>query len=210
MLSARLLPVIAVSLVFSSSLLTIHERDNRATTGVGFGQKKQAQCGQAAQGERNWELIEQDYVYFDYILCPADMNPPQPLARIWITTRGNGIAVEKWAQDRDGADSVSKFYGKKKAYTLYRDLDAVPLKVFKAESRSGVPAETGHRPFMAEGSNLVPFENLTPESAERVKKVFENADIIIKKAQNKVAMIRQTPQIAVIVDSLNLPLKAQN
>ncbi|MDX6304727.1 MAG: hypothetical protein QOI77_1696, partial [Blastocatellia bacterium] len=122
--------------------------------GAGLGQKKQSQCEQAAQTNRNWELIGHDYVYFDYVLCPANMNPPNPLIRIWITTHGDGLAVEKWAQDRDGADVVSMFNGKKKAYTLYRDLNAIPLKVFKAESRSGVPAETGKQPFIAQGTDL--------------------------------------------------------
>ena len=180
-----------------------------APAGAGFGQKNQAQCEQSSKTERNWELLGQDYVYFDYILCPLGMNPSNPLVRIWITTRGDGIAVEKWAQDRDGADIVSMFNGKKKAYTLYRDLNAIPLKVFKAESRSGVPAETGRQPFLAEGSNLVPLENLTPESAERAKKVFENADILIKQAQRRVALLRETPRIAVIVEALSSPLKVQ-
>jgi hypothetical protein len=177
--------------------------------GAGLGQKKQSQCEQAAQTNRNWELIGHDYVYFDYVLCPANMNPPNPLIRIWITTHGDGLAVEKWAQDRDGADVVSMFNGKKKAYTLYRDLNAIPLKVFKAESRSGVPAETGKQPFIAQGTDLIPLENLTPDSAERARKVFENADVLIKTAQSKASLLHETSRIAAIFESLNSPLKAQ-
>jgi hypothetical protein len=174
-----------------------------------FGQKKQTDCQQGSNLPRNWDLIGRDYVYFDYVLCPADINPAQPLVRVWITTRGNGFAVEKWAQGRDGADIVSVFYGKKKAYTLYRDLDAVPLQMFKAERRSSVPQDMSKQPFMAEGASLIPFENLTPESAEKAKKVFESADTIIKAAQNKVALLHESPRIAVIVDALDKPLKAQ-
>ena len=174
-----------------------------------FAQKKQADCQQGSNLPRNWDLIGRDYVYFDYVLCPADINPAQPLVRVWITTRGNGFAVEKWAQGRDGADIVSVFYGKKKAYTLYRDLAAVPLQMFKAERRSSVPEDMSKQPFMAEGPNLIPFENLAPESAEKAKKVFESADTIIKAAQNKVALLHESPRIAVIVDALDKPLKAQ-
>jgi hypothetical protein len=159
--------------------------------------------------ERNWELVGQDYIYFDYVLCPADMTPRNPLVRVWITTHGDGFAVEKWAQERDGADSVSVFHGKKKAYTIYRDLNAIPLTVFKAESRAGVPAETGRQPFLAEGSTLVPFENLTTDSAEKVKKVFENADILIKKAQSKVSLLREAQRMGAVVNSLDSPLKVQ-
>jgi hypothetical protein len=55
------------------------------------------------------------------------MAPPRPAVSIWITMRGNGIAVEKWKQDDNGADTVAVFDGKKKAYTLYRHLNAVPF-----------------------------------------------------------------------------------
>ena len=81
--------------------------------------------------------------------------------------------------------------------------------MFKAERRAGVPAETGKQPFMAEGSNLVPLENLTPESAERVRKVFESADIIVRSAQGKMQLIRETQRIGVVVASLDTPLKVQ-
>jgi hypothetical protein len=180
-----------------------------ASTEAVFGQKKKDQCQEGPNRPRNWEVIGNKYVYFDYILCPSDMNPPQPLVRIWITMDGNGIAVEKWAQNREGAEIISVFNGKKKAYTLYRDLDTIPLKVFKAESRKGVPADMGKHPFLAEGSSLIPFENLTPESAEKVKKVFESADTIIKAAQRKVALLHETPRIETIINALDQPLKAQ-
>jgi hypothetical protein len=178
--------------------------------GAGLGQKKQSQCEQAAQTNRNWELIGRDYVYFDYVLCPANMNPPSPLIRVWITTRGDGIAVEKWAEDGDRADVVSMFNGKKKAYTLYRDLNAIPLQVFKAEHRSGVAAETSKQLFLARGNNLIPLENLTPDSAERARRVFENADVIIRTAQIKGALLHDASRMAAIFESLNSPLKAQN
>jgi hypothetical protein len=178
--------------------------------GAVLGQKKQSQCEPAAQTNRNWELIGRDYVYFDYVLCPANTNPPNPLIRVWITTHGDGIAVEKWAEERDGADVVSVFNGKKKAYTLYRDLSAIPSQVFKAESRSGVPAETGKHLFLAQGTNLVPLENLTPDSADRARKVFENADMLIRTAQSKGALLHDNSRIAVIIESLNRPLNAQN
>ena len=180
-----------------------------APVGAGFAQKKPAKCEQGSMTEQNWALVGQDYVYFDYVLCPAEMNPTNPLVRIWITTAGDGIAVEKWAQDRDGADNISVFHGKKKAYTLYRDLNAIPLNVFKAENRSGVPADVGRQPFLAEGSTLAPLENLMPDSAERATKVFENADILIRKAQSKVALIRETLRIAALVDTLDKPFKVQ-
>ena len=180
-----------------------------ASAGAGSAQKKQAQCEQGTNQPRNWELLGQDYVYFDYVLCPAGMNPPQPLVRVWITTRGDGIALEKWAQDRDGTDVISMFHGKKKAYTLYRDLNAVPLTVFKADRRSAVPPDMADKPFLVEGPNLIPSENLTPESAAEVKKAFENADEIIKTAQRKVALLLEAPRIGVIVEALNTSPKAR-
>jgi hypothetical protein len=188
-------------LLFAAALVAIAD--------VGLGQQKPSQCEQGPNQPRNWELIGNDYVYFDYILCPADIKPPQPLVRIWITTQGDGVAVEKWAQGRDGADLISMFHGTKKAYTLYRDLDAIPLKVFKAESRKSVPAGMSKQPFLIEGSDIIPLENLTAESAEKVKKAFESADIIIKSAQRKVALYHETPKIEAILDALNKPLKAQ-
>lgn len=181
-----------------------------APAGAGYAQNKQGQCEQGPRTERNWEVLGGRYVFFDYTLCPADTKNANPLVRVWITTDGNGIAVEKWAADRDGADVVSMFHGKKKVFTLYRDLKAIPLKIFKAESRANVPADTGARPFWSEGSNLVPFENLTPESAERAKKVFESADLVVKSAQAKVQLIRESQRIGIIVDALDRPLKAQN
>lgn len=174
---------------------------------AGLAQKKMDRCEQGANTPRNWEVIGRDYVYFDYILCPPALDPPQPLVGIWITGRGEGISVEKWAQDRNGADVVVVFHGKKKAFTLYRDLNAIPLKVFKAERRSAVPEDISKQPFLAEGSSLVPLGNLTPESAERVRKVFESADTIIKTAQRRVALLHETERIADILNALEKPLK---
>jgi len=173
-----------------------------APAGEGFGQKKQAKCEEGPRGTRNWELIGRDYVYFDYVICPADMDPALPLVRVWITTRGKGIAVEKWSQDRGGADSVAVFDGEKRAYTLFRDLKAVPLKMLKAERRLGVPADIAGQPFMAKGLDLIPIQNLTPDSAERVKKVFENADTVIKKAEAKAVLLYESPRIGAIAESL--------
>ena len=194
---------ILLTLLFATALTVL------LPVGAGFGQKKESQCEQAAQTIRNWELIGRDYVYFDYVLCPANMDPPSPLVRVWITTHGDGIAVEKWAQDRDGADVVSMFNGKKKAYTLYRDLNAIPLHVFKAESRSGVSPETGKQLFLAQGNSLIPLENLTPDSAERAKRVFENADVLIRTAQTKAALLHDASRMGAILESLNRPLNAQ-
>jgi hypothetical protein len=137
------------------------------------------------------------------------MDPAKPLVSVWITTRGNGIAVEQWAQGRDGADNVAVYHGKKRAYTLYRDLDAIPLKMLTAERRPGIPADMSTQPFVAEGLDLIPFKSLTPESAERARKVFENADALIKKARDKVPLLHEFTRTAAIVDSLNSPLKAQ-
>jgi hypothetical protein len=177
--------------------------------GVGFGQKKQAQCEQSSKAVRNWALIDRDYVYFDYVLCPASAEPQNPLVRVWITTRGNGYAVEKWAQDRDGADAISMFHEKKQAYTLYRDLNAVPLTLFKAERRAAVSGDMGRQPFLLEGSYLLPMEKLKPDSVEMVKRAFNNADIIIKKAQGKVALLHEAPRLGALVDSLDGLLKAR-
>jgi hypothetical protein len=77
--------------------------------GAASGQKKQSRCETAARIERNWEVIGQDYVFFDYVLCPPGIDPPQPLVRVWITTAGNGFGLEKWAPGADGADVVSVF-----------------------------------------------------------------------------------------------------
>ena len=158
-------------------------------------QKPPAQCEQGNSVPRNWELIDKDYVYFDYVLCPANMSPAQPLVRVWITTQGNGFAVEKWADDRDGSDRLTFFQGKTKAYTLYRDLKAIPLTVFKAESRAQVPAEMSSEPFLSE------------ESAERAKKAFENADGIIRAAQRRLALLFESSKIGVIVTALGPPFK---
>ena len=181
-----------------------------APAGTGHAQKVPSRCEQAFKGERNWEVIGGEYVYFDYVLCPLGTDPPSPLVMIWLTKSGDGIAVEKWAQARDGADLVNVFHGKKKTYTLYRDLNAVPLKVFKAERRSTVPSGLAGQPFLQDGSSLVPLGNLTPESAARVTKVFENADALVKQAERKVALIRATERIGAIVAALDSPLKQQD
>jgi len=195
---------ILLTMLFATALTVL------LPVGAGLGQNKQSKCEPAAQTNRNWDQIGGNYIYFDYVLCPADMDPPNPLIRVWITTQGNGLAVEKWSPDRDGADVVSMFNGKKKAYTLYRDLNAIPLQVFKAEHRSGVAAETSKHLFLAQGNNLVPLENLTAESAERATKVFENADVLIRTARIKGALLHDASRMATIFESLNRPLKAQN
>jgi hypothetical protein len=177
--------------------------------GLGHVQKKKSECERVTPAERNWIQMEHDYVYFDSVLCPADVTPAKPPVSIWITTLGDGISVEKWAPDRDGADLVSVFHGKKKAYTIYRDLNAVPLSIFKAERRSGVAADMSKQPFFVEGTTLAPLENLTPDSAERVKKVFDNADGLIRKAELKVALLRESQRIEAIVIALEKPIKLQ-
>ena len=183
--------------------------NKKPPAGGGRGQKKPAECEMASSVDRNWEQIERDYVFFDYVLCPPGLQPPAPLVRVWLTTRGDGFAIEKWAEGRDGADSVSVYRVKKRALTLYRDLGAVPLTIFKAERRSAVPSGMTAQPFMQEGINLIPLENLKPESAERVRKVFESADILVRAAQRRTTLLNDSPKIGVIVTALAQPLKAQ-
>jgi hypothetical protein len=178
-------------------------------SGGGSGIKKPDKCEQSALTVRNWELIGRDYVFFDYVLCPKGLQPPAPLVRVWLTTRGDGFAVDKWSEARDGADSVSVYRGKKPAFTLYRDLDAVPLTIFKAERRSSVPAETARQPFMVEPPHLIPFDNLTPESAEKVRKVFASADVLVRLAQRKGVLLNESPKIGLITDALADSLKIQ-
>lgn len=177
-------------------------------SGAGSGQKKQPQCEHSPQTVRNWELIDRDYIYFDFVLCPAGTGS-NPFVRVWITTRGNGYAVERWAQDRDGADAVTMFQKERQAFTLYRDLGAVPLTLFRAERRSAVPAEMGRQPFLLEGTLLLPIEKLTPESVERVKNVFKDADVLIKKSQQKVPLLHESRRVAAVADSLDKILKAR-
>lgn len=181
----------------------------RAQTGEGYLQKKRAGCEQAPRTEPNREQLSQGVVYFDYELCPPGLEPAAPLVMILLTTHGDVISVEKWTEGRDGADFVAFYHGKKIAFTLYRDLAAVPLKVFKAERRSGVPAETAARPFLVNGTSLIPFENLTEESAERVAKVLEGADTLVKRAQSKVSLTREAERLRLIVDLLDRPPKAR-
>lgn|GEM_PF-7053281 len=183
--------------------------NKKPLAGEGRGQKKSYKCESASPVERNWELIGREYVFFDYVLCPPDAQPPAPLVRVWLTTKGDGFAIEKWAEGRDGADSVSVYRGKKLAFIIYRDLDAVPLSLFKAERRSAVSEEIARQPFLVDAPNLIPLENLTPESAETVKKVFENADVLIKQAQQRNALLNESRRIGVVVDALAQPLKAQ-
>lgn len=181
-----------------------------AQTGEGYLQKKRAGCEQAPRTDRNWEQLPQGTVYFDYELCPPGLEPAAPLVMILLTTHGDVVSVEKWAQGRDGADFVAFYRGKKVAFTLYRDLAAVPAKVFKPERRSGVPAETAARPFLVDGAKLIPFENLTEESAERVAKVLEGADTLVKRAQAKVSLIREAERLRLIVDLLDRPPRARS
>lgn len=209
-----LIYLLAASLIFLCSSARAQEApssasDKRPPAGEKHGQKKPDKCEVSSSIVRNWELIGRDYVYFDYVLCPPGLQPPSPLVRVWLTTKGDGFAIEKWAEGRDGADSVSVYRGKKRAFTLYRDLDAVPFALFKAERRSSVPAEMAGQPFLLEGPTLIPLENLTPESVERVKKVFGSTDILIKQAQSKSALLNESPRIGIVVDALDKPLKAQ-
>jgi hypothetical protein len=183
-----------------ASLLTAQQ------AGAGIVKNKPPKCEQAAPAVRNWDVIEDEYVYWDYLLCPPD-EKSNPLVKVWLTGRGDAYSVEKWAQERDGADAVVVYRGTKKDFILYRDLNAIPLSMFKAERRSAVPAETASRPFMAKGSSLVPLENLTPESAERVVKIFQSGDVLVRQAQARGALLRDTPKIRVIFEAMNVPLK---
>lgn len=171
--------------------------------------KRPAKCEQAAPAERNWEEFNGEYVYWDYIVCPPGAEPSGLLVKVWLTGRGDGYSLEKWSPGRDGADAVVVYHRTKKAFTLYRDLDAIPLKMFKAERRSSVPAETAKQPFLAQGSSLIPLENLTPQSAERVTKIFESSDVLVRQSQRKMALIRETAKIETIFTSLKEPLKEQ-
>jgi hypothetical protein len=67
--------------------------------------------------------------------------------------------------------------------------------VFKAERRSAVPPDTAGRPFLMDGSSLIPLENLTAHSVVRVRKVFASADALIKKAGMKGELLRDTEDI---------------
>ena len=193
---------VLLSLIVVAAVLTL--------AGATFGQqKKQTKCEIGPNRPRNWEQIEDRYIYFDYVLCPADPDAARPLIRIWLTRGDTGIAVEKWAQNRDVADTITVFEGQKKLYTLYRDLDAVPLKVFKAESRSRVPAEMAKHSFLAQGSSLIPLENLTPESAERAARAFRNADTAMEAARRKLPLLPEAPRLGTIIKDLDRPLEAQ-
>jgi len=65
------------------------------------------------------------------------------------------------------------------------------------------------QPFLVEGSQLIPLENLTQESVERVKKIFGSTDVLIKRAQLRSVLLNESPKIGLIVDALAKPLKAQ-
>jgi hypothetical protein len=175
------------------------------------GQKppgQQAQCRPNAPIERNWELIGHDYMYFGYTICPpAIANDAHPLVTIWLTFRGDGISVAKWCTDRTGADQVSVSHGDKKAYTLFRDLNAVSIGLLKAESRPSIPAEIAAQPFLTEGKTLVPTVNLTPEAAERIKQIFATADTLIQKGENEQSLLHVSDKLAALADLLNHPFK---
>lgn len=195
------------------------------SAGAGVGQKNRGECVQARRKERTSGKVGKDYVYMDYVLCSPDMDPPNPLVRVWLTTRLDPmyegkweasrkgadlqIDVEKWVSGRDGADLISVSHGRRSDYTLYRDLSAVPLEVFKAERRSDVPAEVSSQPFLLEGPSLIPLENLTPESAERVRKVFEDADALVKRAEGRKTLNEESKRILAMVESLNSPFKGR-
>lgn len=175
--------------------------------GLARGQGKDKRCEEGNAYPRNWIQAEREYIYFFYELCPPDLTPPRARVKVLITSAGKKISIEKWASDRPGADSVTIFSDDKKIYTLYRDLKAVPLQFFKQERRSVVPAEMAAQPFMIEGSALVPSENLLPESAEQVRKVLENADVLIKKAEMKVALLFDSPRIEALVVATERKIK---
>lgn len=133
-----LIYLLASSLIILCSSARAQESPSAALTrtppaGARRRPKIPDKCEMPAPYGRNWELIGHEYVIFDYVLCPPGLQPPAPLVSVWLTTKGDGFAIEKWAEGRDGADSVSVYRGKKMAFTLYRDLDAVPLSLFKAE-----------------------------------------------------------------------------
>ena len=181
------------------------------TSQDGYIVKKRAECESASRTEQHWETLGQGKVYFDYVLCPAGLEPPSPLVMILITAHvKDQVVVEKWAKGRDGADLVALLHGRKVAFTLYRDLAAVPLNVFKAERRAGVPAEIARRPFVVEGPRLIPFEHLTPDSAERVERIFRDADVLVRHAQEKAALIRDWERIALMLKALDQPPRARN
>lgn len=181
------------------------------TAQEGYIQKKPAGCESASRTEQNWETLGHSKVYFDYVLCPAGLKPPSPLVMILLTAHvSDQIAVEKWTKERDGADLVARMHGRNVAYTLYRDLAAVPTKVFKAERRAGVPAAIAARPFVVDGARLIPFENLTPDSAERVEKIFRDADVLVRHAQDKAALIRDWERIALMLKALDQPPRARD
>lgn len=216
--------IASLSLLALTSILFLPTAFKSA--GTALGQKKRGECVQAARKERSRDKVGQDYVYMDYVLCSPGMEPPNPLVRVWMTTRVEQadvakwgpsrdgadlqINVERWSAGRDGADLVSVSHGGKTAYTLYRDLDAVPLQLFKAERRAAVPTEMAGQPFVREGGTLIPLENLTPESAERVRKVFEDADALVRLAQRKTTLNQDSKRISGMVESLKDPPKGQD
>lgn len=193
--------------LFITHLLAISLAAQHANAGSVI--KKPEKCEQAAPAQRNWEEFDGEYVYWDYIVCPPGAESSGLLVKVWLTGRGDGYSLEKWSPERDGADAVVVYHRTKKAFTLYRDLDAIPLKLFKAERRSSVAAETARRPFLAQGSSLIPLENLTPQSAERVTKIFESGDVLVRQAQRKMVLLRETAKIEVIFKALKEPLKEQ-
>jgi hypothetical protein len=200
----RLLTPTLFALLFLAAPAPAQKQDNRMPGG------KPARCEQAAAMARNWDVIESgEYVYWDYLLCPPDVKPANPLVKVWLTGRGEGYSLERWAAGRDAADLVTAYDGTKRAFTLYRDLDAVPLALFKAERRPGVAAETARSPFLFRGTSLIPVENLAGESAERVRKVFASADHLVRQAQLKKALLHDMAQIEAIFDALKRPLKEQ-
>jgi hypothetical protein len=47
-------------------------------SGAAPGQKKKPECYQASLGDRNWAMMGNDYIYFDYVVCPSGADPSQP------------------------------------------------------------------------------------------------------------------------------------
>jgi hypothetical protein len=170
---------------------------------------KPDKCEVGGRLPRNWAQFESIYVYFDYVLCPPDLKPARPLVQVWITGEGNSYEVDKLRVDRDGADVISVYRDKNKAFTLYRDLNAVPLSIFHADRRGQVPPEVAGKPFLQEGKLLIAFENLKSESGERVKKAFKGADAVIKAAERKVPLLHESSNIKEVYFALMTSLKSE-
>jgi hypothetical protein len=82
--------------------------------------------------------------------------------------------------------------------------------LLKSERRTEVAAEQRGQFFMARGAYLIPLQDFAPESAKRVSRAFENADTLIKFAQDKGVLLFEFPKIAALVETLEKPLDTRN